>query len=52
MELVERLREIMRKEFGINTDEELIRAVENMEGVDLGIFVTPVRRKEDYAKTA
>jgi len=45
MELVERLKKIMRDEFGITNDEELLEAVENMQGVDLGIFVKPIGRR-------
>lgn len=43
MELVERLRETLEKEFGIRTDDELIRAVENLPELDLGIFVTSLK---------
>lgn len=44
MELAERLRKIMEKEFGIRTDADLIEAVQNQDGVDLGIFVVPVQK--------
>lgn len=43
MELIERLRQKMKEEFGINTDEELIEAVKKHQPVDLGIFVTPYK---------
>lgn len=41
VDLVETLRTLMREEFGINSDEELIKAVDDLEEIDLGIFVTP-----------
>lgn len=43
MELKDRLKKIMKEQFGITSDEELIRALQNDETVDLGIFVTPIR---------
>jgi hypothetical protein len=43
MELKDRLKKIMKEQFGITSDEELIRALQNDEPVDLGIFVTPIR---------
>lgn len=45
MELIDRMREIMKKEFGIETDAELMEAVENQPELDLGIFVTPLPLK-------
>ena len=50
MELVDKLRAIMEKEFGIKTDADLIEAAENYSGIDLGIFVTPLREEEICAK--
>ena len=46
MELIDKLRAIMEKEFGIKTDADLIEAAENYSGIDLGIFVTPLREEE------
>lgn len=43
MELKDRLKKIMKEQFGITSDEELVKAMQNNEPVDLGIFVTPVR---------
>ncbi len=45
MELIDRLREAMEREFGIKTDADLIEAVENHPGIDLGIFVTPLQEE-------
>ena len=47
MELIERLRQKMKEEFGINTDEELIEAVKKHQPVDLGIFIAPYKGNED-----
>lgn len=43
MELADRLRKILERDYGIKTDEELLKAVEEEPGVDLGIFVTPYK---------
>nr|DAM26108.1 MAG TPA: hypothetical protein [Caudoviricetes sp.] len=43
MELIDRMREVMKKEFGIETDAELLEAVEKQPELDLGIFVTPLK---------
>lgn len=42
MALVDRLREIMEKEYGIKTDADLLKALEEFPDVDLGIFASPV----------
>jgi len=42
MELIDRLKEIMSRDFGINSDAELIKAVEEAEELDIGIFVMPL----------
>ncbi len=47
MELAETLRKIMREQFGIETDEQLIEAVNHLDGPDLGIFVTPLKGIEN-----
>lgn len=46
MALVDRLREIMEKEFGIKTDADLLKAIEEYPDIDLGIFASPVM--EDF----
>jgi hypothetical protein len=51
MELTERLREIMRQEFGITSDRQLMEAVEDMGGLDIGIFTIPLKG-EANAQTA
>ena len=43
VELIDRLREALEKELGIKTDAELIKEVNESQGVDLGIFVTPLK---------
>lgn len=47
MELVERLKEILAREYGINNEEELLKAIEDMPKVDLGIFVSPLAGGEN-----
>lgn len=49
MELIEKLKEIMEREFGIKTDADLIEAVKNQPELDLGIFVTPLKVSVDHA---
>ena len=52
MDLLERLKKIMKEQFGIETGEQLMEAVENLEGVDLGIFVTPFNLDSQNTKVA
>lgn len=40
MELIDRLKEVLKEEFNICSDEELLEAVQSMPELDLGIFVT------------
>lgn len=49
MELIDRLREVMKKEFGIETDADLLEAVKNQPELDPGIFVTPLKVGVDNA---
>lgn len=42
MELADRIREIMKKEFGIVTDDQLEEAVDLQENTALGIFALPM----------
>lgn len=49
MELIDRLREVMKKEFGIETDADLLEAVKNQPELDLEIFVTPLKVGVDNA---
>lgn len=44
MELVERLRLILKEQYGIATDEELLKAMETQERMDIGIFVSTCGR--------
>lgn len=43
MELKDRLKKVMKEQFGIETDEDLIKAMKDYEPVDLGIFTTQLR---------
>jgi len=49
MELAERMRKIMKEQFGIETDEQLIEAVSHLDSPDLGIFVSPMKGAENNA---
>lgn len=42
VELVERVRNLLRAELGIESDAEVLEAYENQEMVDLGIFLVPI----------
>lgn len=48
MNLKEKLKEILKKNYGITSDAELLEELDDMESVDLGIFVTQI----DTEKTA
>lgn len=41
MGLKEKLKSILKNKYGIETDEELMKELEEMQGIDLGIFVNP-----------
>lgn len=43
MELKERLKEILKTKYGIESEAELIKAVEEQPEIDFGIFVMPQR---------
>ena len=37
-----KMKEILRKQFGITSEEEFNKAVESMVGINLGIFTKPI----------
>lgn len=43
---VEKTKAYLKTEFGIETAEELEEACENMNDIDIGLFVTPIFWKE------
>lgn len=49
MELKEKLQKILKTKYGIENDADLIKALEEMEGIDLGIFVNPQEEKKRSA---
>jgi hypothetical protein len=50
LELKERLRNALKTKYGLETDGEIMKAIESMPGIDLGIFVTPLENaKENIA---
>lgn len=48
------LKEILRKQYGIKTEEEFNLAVEKSKGINIGIFTMPLseRREEQENETA
>lgn len=50
MELKERLKNALKTRYGLETDEEILKAIKETPGIDLGIFVTPLENvKENIA---
>lgn len=49
MNLVDKLRGIMEKEYGIKTDADLLKAIEEFPDVDLGIFASPIMEDLGHA---
>ncbi len=49
MELRDKLRQALKKQFGIETDKELLEMLAAMPGIDLGIFVNSVGEEEKIA---
>lgn len=50
MELKERLKNALKTRYGIETDEEILKAIKETPEIDLGIFVTPLENvKENIA---
>ena len=39
---IEKTREYLKKEFGIQTVQELEEACDKMKDIDIGLFVTPI----------
>ena len=46
MDLKEKLKEILKKNYGITSDSELLKELNDMESVDLGIFVTQINTEK------
>ena len=42
----EKLKEILKKNYGITSDAELLKELNDMESVDLGIFVTQINTEK------
>lgn len=49
MGLIERLREILEREYGIRTDADLQKAIEEFPDIDLGIFAAAVMEELGHA---
>lgn len=50
MDMIARIREILRREYGINTDEELMQASEIQRRPDIGIFVSACGMEDLHTK--
>ena len=46
MDLKEKLKEKLKKNYGITSDVELLEELNNMESVDLGIFVNQIHAEK------
>ena len=49
MEILDILREIMEEKYGIRTEADLLKAVDDFPSPDFGIFVMPVREDISHA---
>lgn len=49
MELKEKLQSILKTKYGIENDVDLMKALEEMQDLDLGIFVNPQMEGEKSA---
>ncbi|WP_162523462.1 hypothetical protein [Calorimonas adulescens] len=49
MSRIDEIREILEKEFGIKTAEELNEAIKKMKPIDIGLFVSPLKKEEAIA---
>lgn len=49
MELKEKLQKILKTKYGIENDADLMKALEEMQDLDLGIFVNPQMEGEKSA---
>ena len=45
-QIKEKLKEILKKNYGITSDAELLKELNDMESVDLGIFVTQINTEK------
>ena len=47
-----KLREILRTQYGITNEDEFNEAVKQSNGIDIGIFTTPIESKEEVRISA
>ena len=52
MELIDKVRRILKEEYGISSDQELMKAIEEQKRPDIGIFVSPCGTEMDEAKAS
>ena len=52
MELIDKLKKILVDDYGITSNEELQRALEEQDRIDIGIFVSSCGMTKDEAKAS
>ena len=45
------MKEILRKQYGINNEHEFNLAVKNSKGINIGIFTMPLNESEQVSET-
>ena len=48
----DKMRRILKEEYGISNDRELRDAIQNFKGVNLGIFTAPISKEEKHDRKA
>ena len=41
MDLIDRIKDVLAREYGIHSEKELMEAIEKQPGLDIGIFTSP-----------
>lgn len=41
MEMIDKMKELLKREYGINNEAELLEAMESQDQLNIGIFVSP-----------
>jgi hypothetical protein len=47
MDIVERLKEVLKEDYGINNQKELEDAINKFKGLDIGIFTQPFKNEDE-----
>ncbi len=51
MELIDRVKEILSREYGIESEADLMNALEAQQPLDIGIFVSACGREQNCVQT-